>query len=126
LAIEVASEQYSKKKKKVAHNSKELVGNMKSPHDNMIDENATTAGMEDKETAVNKKREVKLRGVISKDEATSESSAMNKAVISLAGRQIRECTDDQGIAGKLNFTKKMYFFSPKVFEFFKLIFCLIF
>ncbi len=55
LAIEVASEQYSKKKKKVSHNSKELDGNMKSPHDDMIGENVTTAGMEDKETAVKKK-----------------------------------------------------------------------
>ncbi len=36
LAIEVASEQYSKRKKKVACNSKELDGNMKSPHDDMI------------------------------------------------------------------------------------------
>ena len=32
----------------------------------------------------------------------------------------------QGVAGKLNFLKKMYFFCSIVFEFFELIFCLIF
>ncbi len=74
----MASKQYSKKKKKAAHNSKELDGNMKSPHNDMIGENVTTAGMEDKETAVEKNKRGKVKGdVISKDKG-SESSATNK------------------------------------------------
>ncbi len=78
MAIEVASEQYSKKKKKLAHNSKELDGNMKSPHNDMIGENVATAEMEDKETSVKKKNRGKVKGgVISKDKG-SESSATNK------------------------------------------------
>ncbi len=62
LAIEVASEHYGKKKKKVARNSKELDGNMKSTHDEVIGENVITAGMEDKETAVKKKKRGKVKG----------------------------------------------------------------
>jgi hypothetical protein len=44
----LASEQYSKKKKKVACNSNELDGDMKSPHDEMIAKNVTTAEIDDK------------------------------------------------------------------------------
>ncbi len=78
LAIEFASEQYSKKKKKVACNSNELDGGMKSPHDEMIGENVTTAEMEDKESAVKKRKRGEVKGgVISKDKG-GESSAMNK------------------------------------------------
>ncbi len=39
----------------MACNSKELDENMKSPHNDMIGENVTMAGMEDKETAVKTK-----------------------------------------------------------------------
>jgi hypothetical protein len=78
LAIELASEQYSKKKKKVACNSNELDGDKKSPHNEMIGENVTTAEMEDKESAVKKRKRGKVKsGVISKDKI-GESSATNK------------------------------------------------
>jgi hypothetical protein len=75
LAIELASGQYSKKKKKVAPNSNEIDGDMKSPHDEIIGENVTATDMEDKESAV-KRGKVK-GGVISKDKG-GESSATNK------------------------------------------------
>jgi hypothetical protein len=74
----LASEQYSKKKKKVAPNSNELDGDMKSPHNEMIDKKLTTAKMEDKESAVKKRKRGKVKGrVISKDKG-GESSATNK------------------------------------------------
>jgi hypothetical protein len=98
LAIEVASEQYSKKKKEVAHNSKELDGNMKSPHGDMIGENVTTAGMEDKKTAVKKKKRGKVEGgIISKDKG-SESSAMNKG----NDGEVGEKGDDSGMIRRSN------------------------
>jgi hypothetical protein len=77
-ATAVASEQYSKKKIKMSHNTKELDGKMKSPHNDMIGGNVTTAGMEDKETSVKKKKRGKFKGgIISKDKG-NESGAMNK------------------------------------------------
>jgi hypothetical protein len=77
LAIELASKQYSKKKKKEPLNSNELDGDMKNPHDEMIGENVTTADMEDKESAVKKRKRGKVKGgVISKDKG-GESSATN-------------------------------------------------
>jgi hypothetical protein len=59
----------------VACNSNKLDGDMKSPHNEMIGKNMTTAEMEDKESAVKKEKRGKVKGgVISKDKG-GESSA---------------------------------------------------
>ena len=51
---------------------------MKSPHNDMIGENVTTAELEDKESAVKKRKRGKVKGgVLSKDKG-GESSATNK------------------------------------------------
>jgi hypothetical protein len=104
VAIEVASEQYSKKKKKVACNSNKLDGDMKSPHDDMIRENVTTAEMEDKESAVKKRKRGKVKGdIISKDKG-GENSAMNKGNDGVVG----EKGDDSGMIRRSNrCTKKV-------------------
>jgi hypothetical protein len=69
LAIELASEQYIKKKNKVDCNSNKLDGDRKSPHDDKIGEYVTTADMEeDKESAVKKRKRGQAKGgVISTD-----------------------------------------------------------
>jgi hypothetical protein len=77
-AIELASEQYSKKNKNMACNINKLDGDMKSPHDEMIAENVITAETYNKESAVKKtKRGKVMGGVISKDKG-GEISATNK------------------------------------------------
>jgi len=51
---------------------------MKSPHNDMIGENVTTAELEDKESAVKNRKRGKVKGgVLSKDKG-GESSATNK------------------------------------------------
>jgi hypothetical protein len=104
LEIELAWEQYSKKKKKVAPNSNELDGDMKSPHDEMIGENVTTAEMEDKESAVKKRKRGKVKGgVISKDKG-GESSAANKG----NDGEVGEKGDGSGMIRRFNrCTKKV-------------------
>jgi hypothetical protein len=104
LAIEVASEQYSKKKKKLAHNSNKLHGDMKSPHNDMIGENMTTAEMEDKESTVKKRKRSKVKGgVISKDMG-GESGATKKG----NDGEVGEKGDDSGMIRRSNrCTKKV-------------------
>ncbi len=94
----MASEQYSKKKKKVSCNSKELDGSMKSPHDDMIGGNVITAGMEDKETAVKKKKRGNVKGGVIRKDKGNESSATNKG----NDGEVGEKGDDSGMIRRSN------------------------
>jgi hypothetical protein len=104
LAIELASEQYSKKKKKGAPNSNEIDGDMRSLHNEMIGENVTTADMEDKESAVKKRKRGKVKGgVISKDKG-GERSVANKG----NDGEVGEKGDNSGMIRRSNrLTKKV-------------------
>ncbi len=66
---------YSKKKKNVSHNIKEPDEKMKSPHDDMICGNVTTAGMDDNETAVKKEKRDKVAEIREKGD---EGGAIRK------------------------------------------------
>jgi hypothetical protein len=77
LAIELASEQYSKKKKMVCNINK-LDGDIKSPHDGMIAENVRTAEIYNKESAVKKGKRGKVTGGIVSNNKGGESSATNQ------------------------------------------------
>ena len=71
---------------------------MKSPHDDMIGENVTTAAMEDKETAVKKKKRGKVKGGIISKYKGSESSATNKG----NDGEVREKGNDCGMIRRSN------------------------
>jgi hypothetical protein len=90
--------------KKVARNSNKLDGDMKSPHDEMTGENVTTAEMEDKESAVKKRKRGKVKGgVISKDKG-GESSATNNG----NDGEVGEKGDNSGMIKRSNrCTKKV-------------------
>ncbi len=74
----MASEQYSKKKKKMACNINKLDGDMKSPHNEMIAKNVRTAEMHDKESAVKKRKRGRVKGGVISNDKGGESSATNK------------------------------------------------
>jgi hypothetical protein len=98
LAIELASEQYGKKKKKVARNSNELDGDMKSPHDEMIGENVTTAEIEDKESAVKKRKRGKVKGGVISNDKGGKSCATYKG----NDGEVGEKGDESGMISRSN------------------------
>jgi hypothetical protein len=82
----------------MAPNGNELDGDMKSSHNEIIDENVTTADMEDKESAVKKRKRGKVEGgVMSKDKG-GESSATNKG----NDGEVGEKGDDSGMIRRSN------------------------
>jgi hypothetical protein len=78
-AIEMASEQYIKKKNKVYCNSNKLDGDRKSPHDDKIGEYVTTADMEeDKESTVKKWKRGQAKGGVISTDKVGESRAIKE------------------------------------------------
>ncbi len=88
----------------MACNSNELDGDMKSPHDDMIDENVTTAEMEDKESAVKKRKRGKVKGGVISKYKGGESSATSKG----NDGEVGEKGNDSGMIRRSNrCTKKV-------------------
>ncbi len=85
-------------------NSNELDGDKKSPHNDMIGEYVTTADMEDKESAVKKKKRGKAKGGVISADKGGESSAINKGKDS----EVREKGDKTSMIRRPNrHTKKV-------------------
>jgi hypothetical protein len=99
-AIELASEQYIKKKNKVDCKSNELDGDRKSPHDDKIGEQyVITADMEeDKESAVKKRKRGQAKGGV----ISTDKGGENRAVIEGKDGEVRENGDKTSMIRRSN------------------------